>query len=112
MSKQTLRSKVEEFFNPGPVGSLALDNDGADSNDEHIKSYFKPKSEARQELPKRKIVAEIDIDPKFSAKAVSRADLERQSSEESGSYASEDEYGEEEMNESDASSEISEHVRP
>jgi len=125
MSKQTLRSKVEEFFNPGPVGSHALDNDGADSNDEHMKSYFKFKSEVKHDLPRRKINVNIEMDPKFKAKAVTRADLDRQSSEGSQSGSSAEEYGEEEMDESDAeeygeqeidesdaSSELSNHVRP
>lgn len=64
MSKSTLRSKVEEFFNPGPT--MALDQDGADSNDEHqMKSFFKPRPDSVTDIPKRKLLADIDIDPKF-----------------------------------------------
>ena len=77
-----------------------------------MKSYFKPKSEVKYDLPRRKIIADIEMDPKYSAKAVTRADLDRQSSEDSQSGYSAEEYGEEEMEESDASSELSEHVKP
>jgi len=66
-----------------PIGSYALDNDGVDSNDEHMKSYFKPKSELKHDLPRRKINVDIEMDPKYKARAVTRAELIQQSSEDS-----------------------------
>ena len=79
MSKQTtLRSKVEEFFNPGPTNHL--DNDGADSNDEHqMQSFFtrRERQDVQAHLPKRKLHAEIELNPKFSAKQVTRAELNK-----------------------------------
>jgi hypothetical protein len=111
MSKSTLRSKVEEFFNPGPT--MTLDQDGADSNDEHqMKAFFKPKREAVQDMPKRKLLDDIEIDPKYNAKTVSRKDLAAKS-DESDSYGSDgesfEEEGEAEVDEmqSNESSEIS-----
>jgi len=73
-SRETLRSRVEDFFNPGPSAHLAgkggassfLENEGADSNDEQVmKSYFVKDgaaADATDNQPKRKIVADIEMD--------------------------------------------------
>lgn len=110
MSKETLRSKIEEFFNPGPVGAQALDNDGADSNDEqYMRSYFQKKEEvskAQHDMPKRKIQADIEMDPKYKGKAVSRAQLNMEDSD-SDEEGSDLEEAEDEMDEEEGEEELS-----
>jgi hypothetical protein len=99
MSKATLRSKVEEFFNPGP----SLDAEDADSNDSHqLRSFKKPGSHIA-DMPRRKLLPDIEIDPKFQAKTVTRKELDH-------SDTSSDGYGDESFEEeveSELSSEIS-----
>lgn len=40
-----------------------------------MRSYFNKKEEVKSDLPKRKIHADIEMDPKYNGKTVSRAKL-------------------------------------
>lgn len=83
MVSKGVRSKLEQFFNPGPENFQKTSRDIEDPIDlyDHTKQFFDKSKDAQNiEIGERKIKGDIDIDDLvYGGKKVSRKDLDHSS---------------------------------